>query len=86
MREVGYGKIVDLKIHNGEPAFDSPTQIIKDIALDKTNDINPYKSDETLKPQVTRMLNQFSKIRDGTIPTIRIQDGLPFRLQVNDQL
>jgi len=85
MSEIGFGKIVDLEIQRGEPFFITHTKVIRDIALDKSVDAILYNPDGILKPQVIRMLNQFSKIRDGTILYIRIQDGLPLRLQVKEK-
>lgn len=86
MRELGWGQIENLKIRGGEPILDSSTSITRDIALDREYAAKPYRPDESLKPQVRRMLEQFRKNRTGIVPVIRVQDGLPIRLRVNEKL
>jgi len=86
MSEIGFGKISNLLIQNGEPLFLTHTKVVRDIALDKSVDVSLYNPDAALKPQVVRMLKQFGNIRDGTIPSIRIQNGLPFRLQIKEKI
>lgn len=86
MREVGWGKIENLQIRNGEPILGTPTHIRRDISLDKDYVPSRYRPEEKLKPHVVKLLKEFRKTRDGTVPMIRIQDGLPFRLQVDEQL
>lgn len=86
IREIGWGEIENLQIRDGEPLLDSPTNIARDIALDRSYMSKPYRHDEKLKPQVMQLVRQFRKTCDGVIPIIHIKDGLPIRLRVDDKL
>ena len=86
MREVGWGEITDLQICKGVPVLESPRQITRDIALDRPYTSVPYSAEEKLKPSVLNLLRQFEEVHNGTIPFIRIQDGLPIRLKVKETL
>ncbi|MBZ0266262.1 hypothetical protein K8I28_16515 [bacterium] len=84
MLKLGWGEIENLLVKDGEPVIGSQTHIYKSIALDKQGTATPYRPSDELKPHVIQLLNEFRKIRNGTIPTIRIQDGLPIFLRVEE--
>ena len=43
------------------------------------------KEDFLLKKQVVDLFHQFEKIGNGTVHTLEIKDGLPFRMTVRDR-
>lgn len=84
MQDLHYGTITNLALKGGEPRLTKESRVTREIALDKPLEGKVQHSKSSLKPQVVKMIKQFKRIRDGTITSIRVQDGIPFRMQVDE--
>lgn len=86
MQRINYGRIERLTVCQGEPIFDPPPHVIRDIKFGGENGprAEVAKSDFALKAQVRDLFTQLEALGDGVIPCIEIQRGLPFRMTVEE--
>jgi hypothetical protein len=87
MQRIQYGSIDQLKIVNGSPDL-STLKITRDIKFGNRNepkDHLPY-ADHLLKQQHIEFFQMISVMRCTTIGRIEIQNGLPFRMNISEQV
>jgi hypothetical protein len=86
MQRLNFGTIEGLQIRAGEPIFDPPPRITKDIKLGGENRPRPElsRTDFALKNQVAELFDHLSHIDEGSAATIEVKHGLPFRLVIED--
>lgn len=84
MWKIQYGSIENLGILSGQPAFNGRTRILRDHALDRKVNLPKATNDFTLKSPFISMFEQFHRIHTGIVAGIRIQDGLPVRMKVEE--
>ncbi len=86
MQRVNFGRIEQLVIADGEPVFDPPPRIIREIKFSAENGPRPEVAieDFALKAQVLELFGSFDQLRDGVIEILEIKHGLPFRMAVED--
>ena len=84
MQEINFGRIERLGIKDGEPVFDPPPKIVREVKFGGDNGPRPEKTnpDFAIKSQVTDLFRQFDGISSGQIDLIEIKHGLPFRMLV----
>ncbi|MGA2186553.1 MAG: hypothetical protein ABSH47_26350 [Bryobacteraceae bacterium] len=84
MQQMYYGRIDGLVILDGEPVFDPMPRIIRDIKLGGEDGPRPESNhaDFLLKSQVIELFDHLTEIRNGSIESIEVKHGLPFRLVV----
>lgn len=84
MQEINFGRIEELAIAGGEPTFDPAPRVVRHIKIGGENGPRPEMehSDFALKTQVIELFDHFKQIGNGSIATLEIQHGLPFRLVV----
>ena len=84
MQRLNFGRIEGLEIRNGEPVFQPAPRIIQDIKIGGENGPRPELSieDFALKSAVIELFDHLSRIGDGTLESIEIKYGMPFRLVV----
>jgi len=85
MQRVNYGLIEGLSVRGGEPAFEPPPRIVKDVKLGAAdNGARPEldATDFALKREHIELLDHFNRLGDGLIERIEVKAGLPFRLIV----
>ncbi len=84
MLELNFGQIEILRIIDGEPCFDPPPRIVREFVFGKDNAGHSCigKKDFVLKKQVTDLLEQIGKIKNGKIRSLSVQDGLPVRMKL----
>lgn len=82
MQRLNFGRIEDLHVLNGEPQFDPPPRVIREVRFARENGPRPEvaKSDFALKAKVIDLFAQLEAVGDGVINRIEVQDGLPFRM------
>ena len=88
MQRVNYGRIEGLVIRSGEPAFDPPPRVVKDVKLGAAdNGARPEleAADFALKREHIELFENLRRVDDGMIECIEIKSGLPFRLMVEEQ-
>jgi len=86
MQEIHFGSIEDLEIRGGEPVFDPPPRVIREIKFggDRSPRLQTTAKDFAAKPQVAELLDSLTRIRDGTIGRLEVQHGIPFRMKLED--
>ena len=71
-------------IRNGEPVFEPAPRIIQDIKIGGENGPRPELTieDFALKRPVIELFDHLSRISDGTLESIEVKYGMPFKLVV----
>ena len=84
MQRLNFGRIEDLRIRAGEPVFDPPPKVVREVKFGGDNGSRPETviSDFALKRQVQDLLEQLDQIGDGLIAVLVVKHGLPFSMQV----
>jgi hypothetical protein len=87
MLEINFGQIEGLRVKAGEPLFDPPPRIIREIVFGKENSASPHvrKIDFVLKRQFIEMFEVLDGIEDGVILALAVQNGLPVRMRLEKQ-
>lgn len=83
MQKINFGRIETLSIVRGEPVFDPPPRIVKDVKLGAAdNGARPEleAGDFALKREHIELFDNLRRFGNGTIESIEIKAGLPFRL------
>jgi hypothetical protein len=81
IEELGFGRIEQLSIHDGEPCYDRSPRIVEEIKLGSMAERRPGCTTRgaTLKKEFESLFNHLSGLSDGTVD-IEIRHGLPFKL------
>jgi hypothetical protein len=83
---VGFGQILCLVLQDGEPILMPRPRVVRMVKFDADN--GPRKesklADYVLNRQVVAMFQEFDRLRNGTIVSLEIQHGLPFRMVVEE--
>ncbi len=84
MQEINFGRIERLEIEDGEPVFNPPPKIVREVKFGGDNASRPEKGDPdfALKSQVIDLFRQLDEIFSGQIEVLEIKHGLPFRMLV----
>ena len=87
MQRLNFGRIENLAVHAGEPAFDPAPRIVQEIKIGGENGPRPELThdDFILKNQVAELFTHLSHLNDGSVD-IEVKHGLPFRLVVEQQV
>jgi hypothetical protein len=87
MLEMNFGQIEGLHIKAGEPVFDPPPKIIREIVFGKENSVSPHlaKTNFVLKRHVIEMFEVMDGIGDGLIYALAVQNGLPVRMKLEKE-
>ncbi len=82
MQRINFGRLDGLVIRNREPVIDPMPRRQVEIKFGAENGPRPEvrASDFALKQQVIELFAFFDAIGDGTIGTLEIKHGLPFRM------
>jgi hypothetical protein len=84
MQRLNFGRIEGLAIRSGEPVFQPAPRIIQDIKIGGENGPRPELTieDFALKSSVIELFDHLSRISDGTLESIEVKYGMPFKLVV----
>ena len=84
MQRLNFGRIDGLELRNGEPMFEPAPRIIRDIKIGGENGPRPEVTidDFALKSAVIELFDHLSGIGDGTLESIEVKYGMPFKLVV----
>ena len=82
MQQLNFGRIENLAVRAGEPAFDPAPKVVQDIKIGGENGPRPELThdDFALKSQIAELFNFLNSVGDGTVAVIEVKHGLPFRL------
>ncbi|NQT35251.1 hypothetical protein HQ587_08680 [bacterium] len=88
MRDMGYGRIENLTIRAGEPVFDESLRLVREKLLGRKakGRASPPQGDFELKAQQIEVFECFDQMQNGYIPVLKVQDGLPFQLQLEERI
>lgn len=86
IQRIKFGRIEGLIIHNGDPVLNPAPKAIREIKLGSKEDRKsvPVENGLLEKPQVIELLGCLSHLGSGTIQSLEIQHGLPFRIRIED--
>jgi hypothetical protein len=84
MQQLNFGRIEGLAIRAGEPTFSPAPRIVQDIKIGTDAGPRPElgREDFALKAPVIELFEQFDRLWDGTIESVEVRHGLPFRVIV----
>ena len=84
MQDVGFGRIEQLHLRNGEPVFDPPPRVVRDVKIGKRNGPHATRGrlDFVLKDAVVELLDLFDEASSTTVARIVVQNGLPCRVEL----
>jgi hypothetical protein len=82
MARIGFGRIEGLRIQNGEPILDPMPRIFRTIKLDEDQrtGAGSVGSDYVVRRQVVQLLERIDRLGNGTVASLEVQHGLPFRM------
>ena len=84
MQRLNFGRIENLPVRAGEPAFDPAPRIIQEIKIGGENGPRAElaRDDFALKNQFSELFDHLGRLGDGSVAMIEVKHGLPFRLVV----
>jgi hypothetical protein len=87
MRDRGFGTILRLHVRDREPVLDPAPEVVREVKLGATREERPGggEQDFTLKAQVVDLFEQLDALGSGSIESLEIQNGLPFRLRLRSR-
>jgi hypothetical protein len=88
MQDLNFGRLENLQIQQGDPLFDPPPRVIREIKFGGENGPRPElaREDFVLKAQVTELFDHLSNIGSGSVAMIEVKHGLPFRLVMEQSM
>ena len=88
MRTIGFGEILNLAIRAGEPQFDPPPEVVREVKLGggKETRCVAASGNFALRDQVVDLFEQIELLGTGTIESLEIKGGLPFRLRLRGKV
>ena len=88
MQELNFGRVEGLVVRNGEPVFDPPPRVFREVKFRGENGPRPElrARDFLLKSEIVELLKELTRLKDGTVESIRIKRGVPFGLVVEETM
>jgi len=89
MQKTNYGRVERLTISDGEPIFNPPPRIVKDVKLGSgDNRARPEldAADFALKREHIELFETLKRVGSGVIESIEVKAGLPFRITVEQRI
>jgi len=88
MQEINYGRIEKLHVRDGEPVFDPPPTVLRLFLFGKDNGPNESRGNDgfALKKKVAELFEVFDRERSLSIQELMIDNGLPIRMTVADEV
>lgn len=84
MQQLNFGRIENLVVLNGEPQFDPPPHVVREIKFGGDNEPRREvgSDDFLLKAQAVELFDRFDRLRSFHIDLLEVKHGLPFRMSV----
>jgi hypothetical protein len=89
MQRTNYGRIEGLTIRDGQPVFEPPPRLIRDVKLGAAdNGPRPeiHASDFVLKREHIELFENLERVGDGIADCLEIKAGLPFRMAMEERI
>ena len=86
MQRISFGRIEALVVRDGQPVFDPPPRVIREVKFGGENGPRPEvaKQDFALKAQVREFFEHLNELDNATIRSVEIKHGLPFKMTVEE--
>jgi len=86
MQRLNFGCILDLAVRDGQPVFDPPPRLVREVKFGGENGPRPEtaKTDFALKAQVQDLFAHLEAMGDGVVQCIEVKHGLPFKMTVEE--
>ena len=87
MQTIHFGRMENIVVRDGQPLFEPPPKIIREIKFGGENSLRRKlnSNDFLLKTQVLQLFRQLEKLGDGTVQSLEVKHGLPFRMIVEEK-
>ena len=84
MQELNFGWIEGLQVRQGEPSFDPPPRIVREIKLgcDSQPTRECEERDFALKTQVMDLFDLLTRLDNGEVEFLQVKHGLPFLVHI----
>ncbi len=84
LQSINFGYVDGLEVRCGEPVFNPAPMVFVEVKLDASNGPRPEmeSADFELLSEVTRLMEQFDQLGDGSIERIDIRHGVPRRVVI----
>jgi hypothetical protein len=84
MQAIGFGEILNLTVRAGEPQFIPPPEVIREVRFGSRDEARPHAAlgDFAVRVQILELFHQLDILGTGTIESLEIKGGLPFRLRL----
>ena len=86
MQDLNHGQIRGLIVRGHEPQWSPRPRIVREVVIGKRSGPRPERGQTnfTLKGHIAELCEHFDRAPDGARFTIVVQDGLPFKLSVEE--
>lgn len=87
MWRLGYGTVRELHVRAGDPLFYPPPIVVRTVRLSEAGPPrrNQANADFTLKREQLAFQRELAAIDTGVIDVIKVHDGLPVGIDINEQ-
>ena len=81
LQSINFGYLEGLEVRGGEPVFNPAPDVFVEVKLDAENDPRPEAdfTDFELRIEVSRLMDQLTLLRNGSIDRIDVRFGVPRR-------
>jgi hypothetical protein len=86
MQRLNFGCIEGLIVRDGEPVLEPKPRIVREVKFGGENGPRPEaaKQDFTLKKEVRDLFAQMEALGDGTVLSLEVKHGLPFKMSFEE--
>ncbi|MEZ4651967.1 MAG: hypothetical protein R3E97_24835 [Candidatus Eisenbacteria bacterium] len=84
IERIGFGRIENLWVRSGEPSFDPPPRVLRDLRLKPGPSAPATNRPGELKDQFVQLMRLLRQLGDGVVELIEVQNSLPFRVVLEE--
>jgi hypothetical protein len=87
-QQINFGRVEGLHVQSGQPKFDPEPTITNEFKFGSENGPREEsnQSNFLLKRQIQELFDSFDQLQNGVIDVIEVKHGLPFRMEVKNQV
>jgi hypothetical protein len=85
-QRLNFGRIEGLIIRDGEPLFDPPPRVVREVKIGGRNEPRPeFNCDDfSLKAEVVEFFEHLDRIANGVVEMLEVRAGLPCRFTIEE--
>ena len=86
MQRLNFGCIEKFVVRDGEPVLEPKPRVVREVKFCGENGPRPEaaKQDFELKKEVRDLFVQFEALGDGTVLSLEVKHGLPFKMSFEE--